>query len=91
MVPFISENPKFINNPNLENKIHCVAFVIDSSSVEVMSDKILGKMKDLQVRMNQRGKSKTQIYRFYIEASQKIHFIWKLKKYILKTFKSNPI
>lgn len=74
MVPFISENPKFINNPNLENKIHCVAFVIDSSSVEVMSDSILGKMKDLQVRMNQRGKSKTQIYRFYISSLSKNSF-----------------
>ncbi|XP_078309352.1 interferon-induced protein 44-like [Crassostrea virginica] len=55
MVPFTSDNPKFINNPNLNNKIHCVAFVIDSSSVEVMSDSVLEKMKDLQVRMNQRG------------------------------------
>ncbi|XP_078309380.1 interferon-induced protein 44-like [Crassostrea virginica] len=55
MVPFTPDTPGYIKNPELENKIHCVAFVIDGSTADVMPDKILKQMKDLQIRMNQRG------------------------------------
>nr|XP_022300549.1 interferon-induced protein 44-like isoform X2 [Crassostrea virginica] len=55
MVPFTPDTPGYIKNPDLENKIRCVAFVIDGSTTDVMPDKILKRMKDLQIRMNQRG------------------------------------
>ena len=58
MVPFTPDTPGYIKHPDLENKIHCVAFVIDGSTVDVMPDKVLKQIKDLQIRMNQRGKLK---------------------------------
>ena len=58
MVPFTSDTPGFIKNSDLGNKIHCVAFVIDGSTVDVIPEKILKQMKSLQIRMNQRGKIK---------------------------------
>ena len=58
MVPFTPDTPGYIKNPDLENKIHCVAFVIDGSTADVMPEKILKRMKDLQIGMNQRGKLK---------------------------------
>ena len=42
-------------NPDLENKIHCVAFVIDGSTADIMPDNILQKIKDLQISLNQGG------------------------------------
>ena len=56
MVPFTYHTPGYIKNQNLENKIHCVAFVIDGSTVDEMSDKILKQLKDLQITVNQKGK-----------------------------------
>ena len=58
MVPFTPDTPGYIKDPDLENKIHCVAFAIDGSNVDVMPDKVLKQIKDLQIRMNQRGKLK---------------------------------
>lgn len=55
LVPFESDTPGYIKNPDLKDKIHCVAFVIDGSTVDVMPDKVLKHMKDLQARMNHRG------------------------------------
>ncbi|XP_052677100.1 interferon-induced protein 44-like [Crassostrea angulata] len=55
LVPFTPDTPGYIKDPNLKDKIHCVAFVIDGSTVDVMSDKVQKRMKDLQVRMNHRG------------------------------------
>ncbi|XP_022300546.2 interferon-induced protein 44-like [Crassostrea virginica] len=55
MVPFTSDTPGFIKNSDLGNKIHCVAFVIDGSTVDVIPEKILKQIKSLQIRMNQRG------------------------------------
>ena len=58
MVRFTPKTPGYIKNPELENKIHCVAFVIDGSTTDVMSNNILQKIKDLQIRLNQRGNIK---------------------------------
>ena len=58
MVPFTPDTPGYIKNPDLENKIHCVAFVIDGSTVDVIPEKILKQIKSLQIRMNQRGRIK---------------------------------
>ncbi|XP_078309374.1 interferon-induced protein 44-like isoform X2 [Crassostrea virginica] len=55
MVRFTPKTPGYIKNPELENKIHCVAFVIDGSTTDVMSNNILQKIKDLQISLNQRG------------------------------------
>ncbi|XP_062610577.1 interferon-induced protein 44-like [Saccostrea cucullata] len=55
MVPFTSETPGYIKDPDLQDKIHCVAFVVDSSTVDVMPDKVRKQMKDLQVKLNQRN------------------------------------
>ncbi|XP_078309375.1 interferon-induced protein 44-like [Crassostrea virginica] len=55
MVRFTPKTPGYIKNPELENKIHCVAFVIDGSTADVMPDNILQKIKDLQISLNQRG------------------------------------
>ena len=54
MVPFTPDTPGYIKNPDLENKIHCVAFVIDGSTADVLPEKKLKRIKDLQIRMNQR-------------------------------------
>lgn len=55
LVPFTPDTPGYIKDPGLKDKIHCVAFVIDGSTVDVMSEKVQKQMKDLQVRMNHRG------------------------------------
>uniref|UniRef100_A0A8W8M6I3 TLDc domain-containing protein n=1 Tax=Magallana gigas TaxID=29159 RepID=A0A8W8M6I3_MAGGI len=55
LVPFTPDTPGYIKDPNMKDKIHCVAFVIDGSTVDVMSDTVQKRMKDLQVRMNHRG------------------------------------
>ncbi|XP_033753557.1 interferon-induced protein 44-like [Pecten maximus] len=45
----------FIKNPTLSDKIHCVAFILDASSVDVLPQKVMERFKSLQTRMNQRG------------------------------------
>lgn len=55
MVPFAPDTHGCIIDPDLKDKIHCVAFVIDGSTVDDMSDKVRKQMKDLRVRMNHRG------------------------------------
>ncbi|KAK3590759.1 hypothetical protein CHS0354_017273 [Potamilus streckersoni] len=50
-----SDTPGFIKYPNLDDHIHCVAFFIDATQVEAMSDLIpdvLQNLKDLQTVMN---------------------------------------
>ena len=41
------DSPGFVENPKLGDVIHCVAFVVDGSTVDVMSQKI----KALQTRI----------------------------------------
>ena len=41
----------FVQNPKLGDVIHCVAFVVDGSTVDVMSQKILKQIKALQTRI----------------------------------------
>lgn len=55
MVPFAPDTLGCIKDPDLKDKIHCVAFVIDGSTVDDMSDKVRKQMKDHRVRMNHRG------------------------------------
>lgn len=55
LLPFSPDTPGCIKDPDLKDKIHCVAFVIDGSTMGVMSDPIQKQIKDLQVRVNYRG------------------------------------
>ncbi|XP_076099515.1 interferon-induced protein 44-like [Mytilus galloprovincialis] len=45
----------FVATPQFADKIHCVVFVIDGSTVDVMPAKVIEKMKGFQIHMNQRG------------------------------------
>ena len=53
--PNFPEVQGFVERPRLKDKIHCAAFVVDASSIEVMSDKVTQRLKELQTRMNQKG------------------------------------
>ncbi|XP_076099517.1 interferon-induced protein 44-like [Mytilus galloprovincialis] len=45
----------FVATPKLADKIHCVVFVIDGSTVDDMPQKVIEKTKGFQTHMNQRG------------------------------------
>ncbi|KAK6183191.1 hypothetical protein SNE40_010718 [Patella caerulea] len=53
--PITPDSPGYIKTPTVNDKIHCVAFVIDSTSVDVMNESILSKFKLVQKLANQRG------------------------------------
>ena len=55
MVPFTYHTPGYITRVLETNKIHCVAFDLDDSTVDLMSDKIHKQLKDLQITVNKRG------------------------------------
>ncbi|KAK3105955.1 hypothetical protein FSP39_009431 [Pinctada imbricata] len=61
-VPVSSEVAGFVSCPKLKDRIHVVAFVVDASTVDVMPEKVLERMKSLQVRMNQRGWFVTKVF-----------------------------
>ncbi|XP_053403864.1 interferon-induced protein 44-like [Mercenaria mercenaria] len=44
----------FVSTPTMDDKIHCVCFVIDGSTVTVMSEKMLEKIKSLQTKVCQK-------------------------------------
>lgn len=54
-VPVTPDINGYKQSPKVADKIHCVAFVVDASTVDVMPEKVLERMKTLQARMNQRG------------------------------------
>ncbi|XP_076099527.1 interferon-induced protein 44-like [Mytilus galloprovincialis] len=54
-VPISGDTPGFVVSPSLSDKIHCVIFVLDGSIVDVIPEKVIERMKNLQLRMNQRG------------------------------------
>uniref|UniRef100_K1QZM8 Interferon-induced protein 44-like protein n=1 Tax=Magallana gigas TaxID=29159 RepID=K1QZM8_MAGGI len=53
--PFTTETFGFIRKPRLGDRIHCVAFVVDGSTIDVIPEKILKQMKAMQSQMNQRN------------------------------------
>ncbi|XP_053399729.1 interferon-induced protein 44-like [Mercenaria mercenaria] len=53
--PISQETEGFIVKPTLEDKVHCVVFVLDSTTLEVTPTKIIQKMKSFQTFMNQKG------------------------------------
>lgn len=52
--PISSDVSGFLPSPTLNDKIHCVCFVIDGSKVKDMSEKIIEKIKALQMTVRQR-------------------------------------
>ncbi|OWF39881.1 Interferon-induced protein 44-like [Mizuhopecten yessoensis] len=54
-VPLSPDEPGFVKNPTLSDRIHCVAFVLDGSTVDVIPQKVMKRIKSMQLRMNQRG------------------------------------
>ncbi|XP_060070665.1 interferon-induced protein 44-like [Ylistrum balloti] len=54
-VPLSPEVMGFVKGPGLGDRIHCVAFVVDSSTVDVISEKVLERIKNMQTKMNQRS------------------------------------
>ncbi|XP_052284011.1 uncharacterized protein LOC127880707 [Dreissena polymorpha] len=51
-LPISSETHGFVHQPSFPNKIHCVAFVVDASSIEEMPPKHLEKMISTQEILN---------------------------------------
>ncbi|XP_060083036.1 interferon-induced protein 44-like [Ylistrum balloti] len=54
-VPLTPDTIGFVKNPKLADRIHCVVFVLDGSTVDVTPDKVMERIKSMQMRMNQRG------------------------------------
>ncbi|KAL3875141.1 hypothetical protein ACJMK2_038069 [Sinanodonta woodiana] len=54
-VPFSQETPGYIKAPSLKDMVHCIAYVLDGSTVDVIPEKTLEKMKAIQAKMNQSG------------------------------------
>ncbi|XP_053776880.1 interferon-induced protein 44-like isoform X2 [Desmodus rotundus] len=46
--PITCKHPNFIISPSLKDRIHCVAYVLDSSSINMLSSKMLAKLKQVQ-------------------------------------------
>ncbi|XP_078341221.1 interferon-induced protein 44-like [Crassostrea virginica] len=54
-IPFTADFPGYVKDPDLGDKIHCVAFVIDGSTVDLMQDKVYKQIKDIRIKLNHRG------------------------------------
>ncbi|XP_033754629.1 interferon-induced protein 44-like isoform X2 [Pecten maximus] len=54
-VPLTPDVTGFVKNPTLSERMHCVVFVIDASTVDVMPKKVMESIKAIQTRINQRG------------------------------------
>ncbi|KAK3577661.1 hypothetical protein CHS0354_000088 [Potamilus streckersoni] len=52
-VPFSMEAPGYIKASSVKDMIHCIAFVLDGSTFDVLPEKMLEKMKAIQAKMNQ--------------------------------------
>lgn len=54
-VPVSPEIPGFKINTTLKDRIHCVCIVVDGSTVGVLPEKMLEKIKAIQAKIRQRG------------------------------------
>ncbi|XP_071079867.1 uncharacterized protein [Haliotis cracherodii] len=54
-VPINSDCTGYNSSPSPDDKIHCIAFVIDGTTVDVFPEKILHAIKSLQQRINTKG------------------------------------
>ncbi|XP_071079866.1 interferon-induced protein 44-like [Haliotis cracherodii] len=53
--PINSDCTGYNSSPSPDDKIHCIAFVIDGTTVDVFPEKILHAIKSLQQRINTKG------------------------------------
>ncbi|OWF39884.1 interferon-induced protein 44-like [Mizuhopecten yessoensis] len=54
-IPLAPDAIGFVKNPTLSDSIHCVAFVLDASTVDVFPEKVMEHIKTTQAQVNQRG------------------------------------
>ncbi|XP_069123075.1 interferon-induced protein 44-like isoform X1 [Argopecten irradians] len=54
-VPLTTDTIGFVKIPTLADQMHCVAFVLDASTVDVIPVKVVERIKAMQTRINQRG------------------------------------
>ncbi|KAL3875139.1 hypothetical protein ACJMK2_038067 [Sinanodonta woodiana] len=54
-VPFSRETPGYIKATSVKDMIHCVAFVLDGSTIDVLQEKTLERLKVMQTKINQIG------------------------------------
>ncbi|XP_048258954.1 interferon-induced protein 44-like isoform X2 [Haliotis rufescens] len=54
-VPVRPGVPGYKKNPTLDDRIHCIAFVVDSTAIDVFPDKVLQTFKAVQHRVNVQG------------------------------------
>uniref|UniRef100_A0ACB8F2X4 Uncharacterized protein n=1 Tax=Sphaerodactylus townsendi TaxID=933632 RepID=A0ACB8F2X4_9SAUR len=47
--------PGYIRNPTLKDQIHCVAFVIDGSKVEILPENLAAKLREIRRKANLLG------------------------------------
>uniref|UniRef100_A0A670IU22 TLDc domain-containing protein n=1 Tax=Podarcis muralis TaxID=64176 RepID=A0A670IU22_PODMU len=47
--------PNYIKSPSPKDRIHCVAFIIDGSKVEILPEKLEEKLKDIRRKANSFG------------------------------------
>ncbi|XP_053373685.1 interferon-induced protein 44-like isoform X2 [Mercenaria mercenaria] len=52
--PFTSKADNFEEDPTTQDRIHCVVFVLDATTLDVVSSKVVEKMKNFQRIMNER-------------------------------------
>jgi len=45
----------WVTSPTLEDRIHCVAFVVSCTELNIDSKRCFQKLKNLQPQMNERG------------------------------------
>ena len=54
-VPITPEMPGFKKNTELGDRMHCVCIVVDGSTVGVLPEKMLEKIKAILAKIRQRG------------------------------------
>ncbi|KAL3872713.1 hypothetical protein ACJMK2_035919 [Sinanodonta woodiana] len=83
--PLCTETPGFIHNPRIKDKVHCVMFIFDSSTVDVIPKSILDRIKDMQKRLIQRGVPQTVILTKVDKVSETV------EADVSKVFRSNKV
>uniref|UniRef100_A0A8C0YNI9 Si:ch211-197g15.8 n=1 Tax=Cyprinus carpio carpio TaxID=630221 RepID=A0A8C0YNI9_CYPCA len=65
--PFKPDEQKASRPASLQEKIHCVVYVIDTNKISLMSDKLQEKLNSIRSQINSLGKLTNQIFRpFFI-------------------------
>uniref|UniRef100_A0A3B1KEF2 TLDc domain-containing protein n=1 Tax=Astyanax mexicanus TaxID=7994 RepID=A0A3B1KEF2_ASTMX len=54
-MPLQTESPSFCKEPGLKDKVHTVVYVLDSSKVKLLSDKMIEKLAAFRRKANQMG------------------------------------